>query len=209
MNDSVTIRPSWWYGSIGVVLALSGCGLFVYFLVGGIFHLADHLTQVVVPGQAELALAQTGTYTVFLEEQSVVNGQIYSTSQSINGLKCSVNELGANAQEIPLRKPSSTINYSVGGRSGRSVLEFPVRESGQYRFACGYPEDLKGPEVVVAVGTGVGEQISSTVLRSLAAMFGGGAAAGLVIFVVYLMREKSKKELAKQASPQSYPPLGS
>lgn len=205
MNDLKNIRPTWWWASIGVALALSGCALFAYFLVSGIFRITDPLTQIVMPGQAELELTQVGTYTVFLEEQSVVNGRIYSTSQTIDGLKCSVNRLGANAKEVPVRRTSSSIHYSVGGRSGRSVLEFPIRETGPYRFACEYSPDSKGPEVVVAVGTGVGERIDSTVLRSLAAMFGGGISGGLVVLALYLMREKAKKRLAAQATPQTYP----
>lgn len=205
MSDSAAIRPSWWYASIGVALMLSGCGLFVYFLVNGIFHLTDSLTQVVVPGQTELTLTQPATYTIFLEEQSVVGGRIFSTSQSVNGLKCAVSLLRASAQQIPVRRTASSITYNVNGRSGKSVLEFQTKESGNYQFACDYSGESKGPEVVLAVGSGVGERIGGTVLRSLAAMFGGGASGGTVILVLYLMREKAKKKLAAQMNPQAHP----
>ena len=205
MTDSAAIRPSWWYGLIGLVFALSGIGLFVFFIVTGILHLTDSLTQVIVPGQTELTLTQSGTYTIFLEENSVVNGRVYSATRSISGLKCSVREEGTSAGEIPVRRASSSITYSVGGRSGRSVLEFPVTESGQYRFGCDYQEGAHGPEVVVAVGTGVGERIGKTVLRSLMAMFGGGALCAVVIVGLYFMRERSRKQLAVQENPPGNP----
>jgi hypothetical protein len=124
MSESAAIRPSWWYGSIGVGLILSGCGLFLYLL--------------------------------------------------------------------------------VNGRSGKSVLEFQAKESGNYLLACDYAGESKGPEVVLAVGSGVGERIGGTVLRSLAAMFGGGASGGTVILVLCLMRDKAKKRLAAQTNPQAH-----
>src|SRR5216683_2290736 len=157
-TNSMEVKPSWRYASIGVVFALSGVGLFVYFLVMGIAHLTDSLTQVVVPGHADLRLTQTGTYTIFLEENSVVNGRIYSVSESVDGLACAVIKPGRN-ESIPVQPSRGTIHYSLNQRSGRSLWQFVVTESGSYTFACGYPEGLRGPQVVVAVGTGVGRQI--------------------------------------------------
>ena len=190
------VKPSWWYASIGVLLALSGVGLFAYFLVTGIAHLTDSLTQVVVPGHTDLRLTQTGTYTIFLEENSVVSGRIYSVSESVDGLRCAINKQGRDEQSIPVQPSRGTIHYSVNQRSGRSLWQFVVTESGSYTFACGYPEGLRGPQVVVAVGTGVGRQIWVTVMRSLASMFGGFGLCGIVIVLVYFLREKSKKQLA-------------
>src|SRR5215471_18764498 len=131
MAQASEIRPSWWYASIGVALALAGVGLFTYFLVHGLFHLTDSLTQVVVPGQAELSLKAPATYTIFLEEQSVVDGRIYSATESVAGLTCIVTKQPEN-QEIPLRRPGMSITYNVNGRSGRSMLAFPVKVAGHY-----------------------------------------------------------------------------
>jgi hypothetical protein len=43
-------------------------------------------------------------------------------------------------------------------------MEFSIREAGEYRFACDYEAEANGP---VAVGTGVVEQISKTLMFSL------------------------------------------
>ena len=172
MTQGPEIRPSWWYASIGVALALAGNGLFAYFLVHGIFHLTDSLTQVVVPGDAELSLSTPATYTIFLEEQSVVDGRIYSTMQSIAGLNCSVTMLPGSHQ-IPLERPAISTTYSVGGGSGRSVLEFPAKVPGQCKLVCNYSQGTNGPQTVLAVGAGVSEKLAQTVLRSLISMFGG------------------------------------
>ena len=65
MNDGASIRPSWWYLSVGVALAAVGCGLFVYFVWNGLSHMTDPVTQIVVPGEADLKLTRPGRYTVF------------------------------------------------------------------------------------------------------------------------------------------------
>ncbi|HXY25950.1 MAG TPA: hypothetical protein VEI73_14940 [Candidatus Acidoferrum sp.] len=193
------IRPSWWYAAPGVILIVAGTGLFVYFLLQGFLHVTDGLTQVIVPGKAELSLKTPRIYTIFLEEQTVIDGRIYSTTQSVNGLKCFVTFKAGNEQ-IPLRHPSMSASYDVNGRSGHSVLEFPIRQSGQYELSCSYPEDTKGPQTVLAVGTGVGEKIIATVWQSLFAFFGGIGGGLLIIVVVYLKREEAKRNRLNSAA---------
>ena len=202
MMEAREVRPSWWYASIGVALALAGVGLFAYFLVHGIFHLTDSLTQVVVPGQAQLSLNPPGTYTIFLEEQSVVDGRIYSTTESVDGLKCTVASQSEN-QQIPLRRPGMSVTYNVHGRSGRSVLAFPVKVAGQYTLFCNYPLETRGPQTVVAVGAGVGEKLTQTVLWSLVSMFGGMGSGALVIALIIMKRRAAEEKLAASPSPLS------
>jgi len=154
----------------------------VYTLFHGLTHVTDSLTQIVVPGSKELNLQQ-GRYSVFLEEQSVVDGKIYSKAQSIDGLTCRVRSV-QNGSSVAIENASMSTSYSVEGRSGHSVLEFSIQQSGQYTFACDYRENAKGQQVVVAVGSGVGEGIFQTVIGSLASFFGGFGGALLVVLVI-------------------------
>ena len=200
MDQMTRIRPSWWYCLWGVPFFLIGGGFFVYTTFHGIMHVTDSLTQVVVPGNAELNL-QPGRYSVFLEEQSVVNGKIYSTTQSIDGLVCRVSSV-QNGTTIAIEKSSMSTSYSVNGRSGHSVLEFPIQQAGRYAFACDYGENAKGPEVVVAVGSGVGEAVFRTVTVGLAAFFGGSGAGLIVVLVVVIKRERKRKRLRQSVQVQ-------
>jgi hypothetical protein len=158
-------------------------------------HVTDALTQVVVPGHAELSLQRGRTYTVFLEEETTVDGKIYSTTQSIAGLTCHVTSAG-NHSAITMSKPSANTSYELNGRSGHSVLEFSIPENGKYVFACDYGGKTNGPETVVAVGSGVGEAIVRTVFVSLAEIFSGGAAGVAVILLILFMREREKRKPA-------------
>jgi hypothetical protein len=192
MNETASIRPSKAYYWLAAPFLVLGVGLFVYLLFHELSHLTDSLTQVVVPGSADLKLSKGPIYTVFLEEKSVVDGKIYATRESVNGLTCNIKSQ-ANGNTIGLRRPGMSTTYTVGGRSGRSVLEFSVPEDGEYHFACSYKEGSQGPEAVLAVGSGVGEKIVKTVLSSLAAIFGGGGIAGCIVVVVTILRVRTRK----------------
>jgi hypothetical protein len=173
---------------------LAGCGVFLYSLIHGISHVTDSLTQVVVPGRAELSLKGGQAYTVFLEEQSVVRGKVYSTAGSVDGLACLVTSI-PKGEAIALGPPGMSQSYAYGGRSGRSVLGFSIQKDGNYEFACDYGENPPGPEVVLAVGSGVGKAIFLTVGECLAAVFTGGCACLIVVLAVVRRRDREMKRV--------------
>jgi hypothetical protein len=200
MNGPVPIRPSAWYYLLAAPFLLMGMFFFSYTLLHDILHITDSLAQVVVPGGTNLTLKHDETYTVFYEQQSVVNGRIYSSNEPLSGLKCAVNPV-PQGDVIPMRRPSMSTTYDVGGRSGKSVLEFFITQDGLHRFSCVYPEGSRGPTVVLAVGSGVGEGIMNTIVKCFGAIFGGGGVAGLVFLTVYFLRERSKKQIVSCAQP--------
>lgn len=189
-----------WHCLWGLPFVLIGLGLFVFALFRGLGHATDSLTQIVVPGRAELNLHRGFTYTVFLEEQSTVNGKVYSTTQSIAGLECHVKS-HRNGKIIPIQRSSTNTSYTLGGRSGHSVLEFRIHENGEYDFGCDYGENPRGPTVVVAVGSGVFEAIFGTIAKALGALFGGLGACLVIVLVVLIKREREKRKVRELGQP--------
>lgn len=203
MSGNLLSRSGPWPYVLGAILIAGGAGFFGYALWHGISHVTDGLIQVVVPGEAELSLKQRQLYTVFLESQSVVEGKIYSTSDSVNGLQCKIKSPADDAA-IPMRRALTSASYDVSGRSGRSVLEFRVPSDGSYRFSCGYGETGRGPETIVAVGSGVAGRIMQTVFTSLLAMF-GGFGSGLLLCIATFVLRKNAKARSAAASPSLTP----
>jgi hypothetical protein len=196
MNEKPRVHPSAWYYALAAPFLIAGLAIFVYALLHTLLHIGDSLTQVVVPGEAKLDLKHANLYTVFIERESVVNGKIYVTTDSLNGLECNLVP-PSGVEKIPMRSPHMTTTYNIGQRSGRSLFEFRVPEDGSYSFACGYSgTERGGQEAVLAVGAGVGEGIFRSVLICLGGLFGGFATAGAVIATVFILRERSKKRLA-------------
>jgi hypothetical protein len=201
MNDQPAIRPSPSYYALGGAIIALGIGFFLYSLLHGIFHLTDNLTQVVVPGEKELTLQPGLKYTIFLEEQSVVDGRIYATREStLNGLTCTVTSQ-TTGNRIDTHRATMSTNYNVNGRSGHSVLEFVSEEAGTYHLACDYEEGKQGPQAVLAVGSGVTEEILATIGKSLGSMLGGGALGAAIIVTVFIRREREKRRLAQPGAP--------
>jgi hypothetical protein len=177
-----------------------GLGLFCSTLLHGIVHITDSLTQVVVPGTADLTLKKGPAYTVFLEQESVVNGTVYLKRRSASGLSCSVKSK-SNADEVAISRTQSSLSYNVGGRSGSSVLSFQVPEDGDYQFSCRFSEGTSGPQSVVAVGTGLGTKIVKLVITCMVEMFGGTTLALCVFLSVFFQRERAQRFIRPPVHP--------
>lgn len=199
MFNSVKAPSALWY-VLGATLIAAGVGIFAVVLWQGITHIADGLTQVVVPGSADLRLPKPSEYTIFLERESVVNGRIYSTKGAISGLHCEVHSK-ETGDSIPLHQPSMSTTYTVGGRSGESVLAFRIDRPGSYEISCGYDEGYVGPEAVVAVGSEVGSGIFRTIGYCMLAMFGGFGLGLTVIIVTAVRRQKTKQATISPPAP--------
>jgi hypothetical protein len=199
--SNAPIRPSWWWCCLGVLVILLGFASFCYTLIHDLPALTGSLTQLVAPGQKDLTLEPDRTYTIFLEQQPVVNGQIYST-ENVQSLNCAVRSVPSDVN-VQLRQPAMTTSYSFGARQGKSVLEFNTFDGTTYHVSCVYGPGEQGPPTVLAIGTGITEKIFGLVFKALAAIFGGMGLGGCIILVVLLMRHSSKKRLSVRAPTQA------
>src|SRR3990172_12214100 len=82
--------PGRWYYGLGGAVLVAGCVYFGVFLWQNISRIGENLTQVLAPGKSQLTLAKPGKYTIFYEHQSVVGNKVYSTSEELSGLECSL-----------------------------------------------------------------------------------------------------------------------
>ncbi|MCX6668767.1 MAG: hypothetical protein NTV25_03045 [Methanothrix sp.] len=188
MNGS-NVLPSPWYYGLAVLIIVVGFSIFAWSIFSSFSDMGRELSQVVVPGSADLDLKEPGEYTVFYENQTYVNGKFYSTGEQIPGLQIQVSEK-ATASELSTYPSPGGFTYSFGGRSGRSIMTFRVERPGIYQINASYPSG-KGPEVVLAVGRGFAESIFSSVVIALAALFGSMVMAAVVVFVTYTRRKKA------------------
>jgi hypothetical protein len=202
VNYPIPIRPSWWYSLLAIPGVLIGIGLFAYFLWSGINSTTSTLVQIVVPGTVALNITNPGSYTILLEQPSMVNGTTFSSTESVDALLCDMTEqlpsqtsTESSRTAVPLRRPSVNITYSLGKRAGRSVLEFQADAPALYHLSCGYPEGQRGPETVLAVGTGVGVKILGTLIRSLWGLLVGIGLAAAAIITIFVKRNRMRRNL--------------
>lgn len=173
------------YVFAAAVLAAGVVG-FVLVLFLGLSGLS--MQRVVVPGSAELALEESGRYTIYHESRSVMDGRVYDVDD-VSGL--TVELVSAETGEsVPLDSPGANTTYDLRGRSGRGVLTFEVDRPGAYRLSADYPAG-GGPETVLAVGKGIGTRIAMTVVGAIAIAIGSFLLAAAIAVVTFVRRRRA------------------
>lgn len=161
--------------------------MFAAFLFLRLRSLGDELPQIVVPGSAELQLSQPGTYTIFHEAESTVDGRYYAPSD-VSGLYITVTSVEAG-REVPLEEPGGETTYSVSGRSGRAVLVFDIAEPGLYQVAGTY-EGGEGSATVIAVGHSFGRKLLMTIVGAIGIGLIGLLLALTIAVVTFVRRRR-------------------
>ncbi len=184
------VKPSKMYYILSGLILIVGIILFIFLLITGISSTIEKIdNQVVVPGSKTIVLNEKGKYNVFFEYKSTIDNKVYETS-SISGLICTLKH-NKTGELITLNNSSINSNYSVFGRSGRSIFEFMIDEPGEYEIEAWY-ETGEGEQAVLAIGKGFGESLIRTILLCIGVLF-LSIGASLAIFIrTFVNRRKNK-----------------
>ena len=214
MNNQKT-RPSGWYYGLAALALVLGCLVAAAILYPETrdlpasisrAHDLNRLTQIIVPGSADLTLSRTGAYAVYYEYRSVVDGVEYVSSETPPTLECSLT-LKATGREIPVvpdfvetNRYSARMGKGKGKRAGVLIMSTTVDEPGDYTFSCRYPDGREQPEIVLAVGQnilwediGILTRTAGSVLGGLAVLGGSGVVAIVIAIVIAVKRRQSKR----------------
>jgi hypothetical protein len=114
----------------------------------------DNLTQVVVPGSADIVFTDKGAYAVYYEYRSIVDGVTYRSSETPPALTCTLtsNSTGAEVETTPDYVKTNTYSTQRRERVGVLIQSITIKEPGTYTFSCSYADDNSHPEIVLAVG---------------------------------------------------------
>jgi hypothetical protein len=192
------VRP----GKIGYLIALLilllGCGGSGYLLYDGITSLTEELTRVVVPSESSIALDKAGTWTVFHESPSILDGRTFNAPFPDGA---TVTLVGEGGDEVPMSAPVGNFNYDFAGRSGVAIGRLEVDQPGTYELRVEYPAGAPSDETVLALGHEKGKATTKTVL-GIAGILVSGFVAMIIFLIVVIMRSRSKNRL-QQAGVQS------
>jgi len=151
-------------------------------------EIASAFTRFVVPGTGVVALAKPGTYTIFHETQSVVGGRVYAV-KDIPGMKVDVAPEAGGAA-IPVEPANGRSTYSVGSRSGESMLEFTVAEPGRYRVTAAYAGGQDGPQTVLAISSGILGTLLRAIVVGVGSVTHGFALSLALLLTTYFRRRR-------------------
>jgi len=180
------MRSRLWY-VVACVIALAGLVAAALYVVPRIGTVDQGAMRLVMPGSAVLALDTPGSYTIFHERRSVVDGRYYA-SDSVDGLKVTLAD--PRGAPVALAEPTMSTSYQMGNREGRAMLAFEVAEPGRYRLTASLASGAAEPKVVLAVSQGLVGGIIQLVFKTLGIVFGSLGIAGLIVAVVAVRRSK-------------------
>jgi hypothetical protein len=202
-------RPSGWLYVLAVVIPVLGCLVavaLVYHWFPGLPGTleagvnVDTLTQVVVPGSEEITFAKSGAYAVYYEYRSVVDGIVYTGSETSPALVCTLTSqaTGDDVVLVPDHVPSNAYATEDRARVGRLIRSIAIEEPGRYLFSCGYLDGSPLPKVVLAVGPNLAWEFLGIAARTvvaaaagLAVLIGTGAVAAVVTLTIALKRRQA------------------
>ena len=208
--DSKTIRPSGWYYGLASLMPVLGCLIAMVMAyqwfpgLPGAWQAKmslENLTQVVVPGSQDITFAKSGAYAVYYEYRSVVDGVVYTSSETPPALVCSLTSKTTGADIGVVPDYVKTNNYSTKDRERVGVLirSITIDEPGTYTFSCRYADGRSQPGIVLAVGPnfvweffGIAARTIVTVVAGLAVLFSSGLVAAVVVIVIAVKRRHQR-----------------
>jgi hypothetical protein len=206
-------KPTRWYYVLAMlipILACLGTTLLVYpnvpRLPGALEATGVHnLTQVVVPGSADIHFPKAGAYAVYYEYRSIVDGVRYDRDKYPPSISCRLTSKATGA-DIPLAPDYIAGNkYETQNweRAGVLIKSISIDQPGIYNLSCHYTDGRTCPPIVLAVGPNIVWEFFSIAARTvltaaagLAVLLGSGAVAAFVALAIALKRRQSRKAAA-------------
>jgi len=203
------LKPTGWLYVLAIFLPIFACAITavpVYLsipkLPGALGDISiNSLTQVIVPGSAEINFKEAGAYAVYYEYRSTIDGMSYVRGQYPPMMKCQLisKETGRN---IELASPDAKGEmYSTGnqGRAGVLMKSISIDQPGIHEFSCRYPDDSSQPQIVLAVGPNFVWEFFNLAAKPVGAMvcgmsvfLGVGVISTIMVVIVALKRNQSK-----------------
>jgi len=175
-----------WY-LLGVLIIIGGLIAGIVGAIRDVGRLVDavgHVARFVVPGSENVTITKPGTYVLYYEYKSVLDNEIFSTSQETD-VKCTAKRL-TSGEDVPIEPVRLSAQYEINGRAGKAIAEFTASDIGTYVLTCAHPDNT-GPRIVLAVAPPVTGDWLVSIFKWLAIVF-GSFALGLVILIVTLVR---------------------
>jgi hypothetical protein len=192
------MRSPIWFVVAGLI-ALAGFAGALFYLMPRLGAADARMMRVVVPGNTVLVLDKPGPYTIYHEQKSMVDGRYYA-SDTVNGLSLRLTDEATSAP-VRLAEPTMSANYTIGNRSGTSILAFAIDRPGRYRLVATLAGGRSEPQAVLAVEQGMLGEMFGLIFGTIAIAFAGLGVAGAIVLVVLWQRSKAVPKPAQSIEP--------
>jgi len=210
------LKPTRWFYVLAILIPIFACfgtAFVVYLNVPELPGALDaigvkNLTQVVVPGSADVSFPQKGAYAVYYEYRSVIDGESYVREEYPPMMRCELRSK-ATGKAVKLQPTNVKGNVYVThnpNRAGVMYKQISIDQPGIYAFSCQYTDGETIPKSVMAVGPNIVWGFFNIAAKPIAAIFFGTIAfvlacgvSILIIGFVIFKRYQSKNTLSSKA----------
>ena len=209
------LKPTRWFYVLALLIPIFACVGTVLLVYRNVPNLPgaleitgiDNLTQVIVPGSAEVYFPKVGGYAVYYEHRSVIEGEKYVRGKYPPNINCQLTSKATGADTILVPDYVEGNMYSTQNQEREGVLikSIIIKEPGIYKFSCHYPGGRTDPQIVLAVGPNIIWELFNIAAKPVAALTCGGfifigalSISILIMGTVAYKRRQSKDQLASQ-----------
>lgn len=178
-------KAGYWLAPLPLIIGLA---IAAWIGIDAAHKIGNAFTRFVIPGSGVVALEKPGTYTIFHETQSVIDGRIYAV-KNVPGIKVDVAPEAGGAP-IPVTTPNGHSTYSVGSSKGESLLAFTVAQPGRYRVTAAYNPGQNGPQTVLAVSKGIFGTLFRAIVIVIGSVLLGFALSLALLLTTYFRRRR-------------------
>lgn len=184
-----------WYifGAVLILVGLAGVIVMGVYGVKGVMNTGDKLHRFKIPGSHELQLEKSGTYTVYHEHTSQLDGEMFRTGGTdLNNYKFTLHPKNEPDREISMTSGNGSSSYEFGNRKGTSLFTFTVDKPGKYVFQARKKNRENTGRSTAAVIT-VGQNILWKLFKNIGLIMGGGCfflvfiGGGLAVIIIRLV----------------------
>lgn len=150
-------------------------------------RIAD-MPRMIIPGSHAFTLAE-GTYVVYGERTSVIEGRSYDNDAFTFETPCSLVD-GANRPLalVPIERPNAA-TYRRSGYHGTAMFDVAIESTGRYTLRC---EGDGTGDAIVAVGEGIRSRAAFAMLA-----FAGGPGVGIAAALLLYFRRRKAVQRAR------------
>ncbi len=185
------LKPTRWYYILALIIPIIACGMTTWLVYRSVPKLPGaleatgihHLTQVIVPGSAEIHFPKTGAYAVYYEYRSTINGVKYVRDKFPPSINCHLRSK-ATGEDIELASPHAEGDmYTTQNQERVGVLfkSISINQPGVHIFSCQYTDGRTHPQIVLAVGPNIIWELFNVAAKPVAAIL-----CGAFVFIVGL-----------------------
>lgn len=193
-------KPYRWYYGLAALLPVLGCLITTAIIYRGLPNLPGaletidihNMTQVIVPGSADITFPKKGAYAIYYEYRSLVDGVQYINAKTPPPLKCSLtsNATGKEVGVSPEYIEGNTYSTKDQERVGVHIMSISMDLPGTYTFSCYYADEVTVPKVVLAIGPNIVWELFNIVARPIAAVLCGSVVllgSGAITFLLFVI----------------------